>query len=255
MNEQPLQARIAPEPGAAGPSMPWSRAGAATFSNTGTGELAGELSGAAAAPREAVTHEAKTLPVYFSAISEGTMPFDVRSSDRDFAAGDQLRLIEWDVSRKAGTGRRLDRRIISLLDLPGGLIVLGLAPGPSATLAQGPQQQLTPTEPITPGLSRGIPPARELDGLPVLNLPLVARIQAQEHGLGSEIDFVDASDKARSVPERVWLITEMDALRVIDQITAERDYWKFKASESPQHRLQDLSQSSDRPTYFNKGAQ
>lgn len=44
------------------------------------------------------THDLKTLPVYFDAVTRGDKTFEVRNNYRDFQTGDILRLREWDPS-------------------------------------------------------------------------------------------------------------------------------------------------------------
>ena len=76
--------------------------------------------------REAVertrrVHELKTHPSYFRAALAGLKPFEVRKNDRDYCAGDVLRLVEWDPAREApfqNTGRAM--LVLVTYVLPGG---------------------------------------------------------------------------------------------------------------------------------------
>lgn len=53
-----------------------------------------------------MTHELKILPLYFQLVRSGAKTFEVRKNDRDFHAGDELILREWDGDY---TGRRIHR--------------------------------------------------------------------------------------------------------------------------------------------------
>lgn len=91
-------------------------------------------------------HDLKIWPQFFDALASGTKTFEVRKNDRDFRAGDLLRLREWDplycgrdpARRRCGydqlhyTGRWVERRVAYVLDdfflLAGApVVVLGLA--------------------------------------------------------------------------------------------------------------------------------
>jgi hypothetical protein len=82
-------------------------------------------------------HELKCWPDYYSAVEDGSKPFDVRKWDRPFKVGDALLLREWDPEKLDYTGRELRRNITYVLDLtylPGddiphfaGYAVLGLS--------------------------------------------------------------------------------------------------------------------------------
>ena len=53
-------------------------------------------------------HKLKTWPAYFYAVTAGTKTFEIRKNDRDFKAGDVLRLLEYDPERDEYSGRALD---------------------------------------------------------------------------------------------------------------------------------------------------
>lgn len=83
-------------------------------------------------------HDLKVWPEFFSALLDGSKPFEVRRDDRGFAVGDVLRLREWDPpipdwGVKGGyTGRECRRRVSYVLDDPDfgvspGFVVMGLA--------------------------------------------------------------------------------------------------------------------------------
>ncbi len=78
------------------------------------------------------THELKTWPEYFSAVLDGSKPFEWRSDDqvRHFAVGDVLRLREWDPVAKEYTGRECARLVTYVLreafGIPAGFVVMGL---------------------------------------------------------------------------------------------------------------------------------
>ena len=69
-------------------------------------------------------HELKTWPEWFAAVRNGSKTAEVRLDDRGYAAGDGLRLEEWDPTTREYTGRVEWRTITHVLrDHP------GLAPG------------------------------------------------------------------------------------------------------------------------------
>lgn len=77
------------------------------------------------------THELKTWPEFFEAVRDGRKTFEVRrTDDRAFAAGDVLRLREYDPATKAYTGREVACEVTYVLAgppwLPEGLAVMGL---------------------------------------------------------------------------------------------------------------------------------
>lgn len=80
------------------------------------------------------THELKTWPAYFDAVSDGTKPFELRRDDRDFSAGDILRLREYEPASGRYTGRVVEAEVSYVVrDAPHfglmpGFAVLGLAP-------------------------------------------------------------------------------------------------------------------------------
>lgn len=51
------------------------------------------------------THELKTLPEYFIKLVKGQKTFEWRKNDRDFKAGDELVLCEWNEETQKYTGR------------------------------------------------------------------------------------------------------------------------------------------------------
>ena len=58
-------------------------------------------------------HELKILPEYYSAVVSGKKRFELRKNDRDFRAGDILRLEEWDGHEY--TGRATDVMVLYIL--------------------------------------------------------------------------------------------------------------------------------------------
>lgn len=60
-------------------------------------------------------HELKTWNEYFQLIVSGDKPFELRKNDRNFLAGDELLLREFDDNTKEYTGRTLHRRITYVL--------------------------------------------------------------------------------------------------------------------------------------------
>lgn len=57
------------------------------------------------------THSLKCWPVPFAAIIDGTKTHEIRVNDRDFKAGDLLRLKEWDPETGEYTLRIITRRV------------------------------------------------------------------------------------------------------------------------------------------------
>lgn len=80
------------------------------------------------------THELKTWPAYFEAVSSGIKPFELRRDDREFAAGDLLRLREYDPDAARYTGRVVEAKVSYVVrDAPHfglmpGFAILGLDP-------------------------------------------------------------------------------------------------------------------------------
>lgn len=82
-----------------------------------------------------MVHELKTWIEYFELVMNGNKPFDLRKNDRNFLAGQELLLREWDKDTEKYTGRTLHRKITYVLGgvvgedfgLKEGYCVLGLA--------------------------------------------------------------------------------------------------------------------------------
>lgn len=79
-------------------------------------------------------HDLKTVQPYFDDLALGRKTFDVRFNDRQYQAGDDVILREWDASIDSYTGRRLAATIVYVQTadptLPGiehPFVVLGLA--------------------------------------------------------------------------------------------------------------------------------
>ena len=75
-----------------------------------------------------MTHELKTYPKYFQATREGTQPFEVRTTDRDFQVGDVLILKEWDNIKYSGReiGAVVRYVLRDFIGLREGYVALGL---------------------------------------------------------------------------------------------------------------------------------
>lgn len=58
-------------------------------------------------------HELKTLPEYFTAVSDGRKNFEIRRTDRDYKTGDSVILKEW--TGTEFTGREVKRDIRYIL--------------------------------------------------------------------------------------------------------------------------------------------
>lgn len=81
------------------------------------------------------THELKTDPIHFEAITDGRKRFELRKDDRPggFMAGDRLHLREFDrVGTKGYTGRESWESVAYVLryheGLASGYVILGLEP-------------------------------------------------------------------------------------------------------------------------------
>jgi hypothetical protein len=75
-------------------------------------------------------HALKCWPEFFSAVLDGSKPFEIRKNDRGFEVGDTLLLQEWSPSKEEYTGRSLTARISYVLNtrpwVPRGTAALGL---------------------------------------------------------------------------------------------------------------------------------
>ena len=76
------------------------------------------------------THELKTWPEYFDAVSKGVKTFEVQFNDRDFQVGDRLLLKEYSPNDKCYTGNKLHMDVTYILKVFGGLptgwVVMGI---------------------------------------------------------------------------------------------------------------------------------
>ena len=74
------------------------------------------------------THELKTRPDYFNAVSDGRKKFELRRNDRNFKIGDHILLCEWTGSDY--TGKKIKCRIDYILERYDGLdpdyVILGI---------------------------------------------------------------------------------------------------------------------------------
>ena len=74
-------------------------------------------------------HELKILPTYFTDVTIGQKPFELRKDDRDYNVGDTIKLKEWDGVKY--TGRFFFRTISYLLrncpeyGLKEGFVIIG----------------------------------------------------------------------------------------------------------------------------------
>lgn len=83
-------------------------------------------------------HILKTWPEPYSAVLDGSKPFEIRRTDRDFRVGDALELREYNPETRTYTGRWVRRKVTRLVNpgewgLPADLCVMGLAVIPFAT--------------------------------------------------------------------------------------------------------------------------
>lgn len=58
--------------------------------------------------KKTMTHQLKVWPIYFRRLADGTKKFEVRKNDRDFQAGDNLVLSEWDPETQKFTGTSIE---------------------------------------------------------------------------------------------------------------------------------------------------
>lgn len=86
---------------------------------------------------ESREHHLKTWPVYFRLVKSGAKRFEVRRDDRNFRAGDTLRLREWDPAASAYTGDVVRVRVTYVLGggqfgvEPGNVVMSIDAPSPA----------------------------------------------------------------------------------------------------------------------------
>lgn len=71
------------------------------------------------------THDLKTWPEFFEAVTAGGKTFELRKDDRGFRVGDFLRLKEWRRDAERYTGREIVTRVNYLVAGP----AFGLEPG------------------------------------------------------------------------------------------------------------------------------
>ena len=62
-------------------------------------------------------HELKTWPEAFHGTKFMGKTFEVRRNDREFAVGDELRLMEWDPTTEQYTGEEISAIVTYLIDL------------------------------------------------------------------------------------------------------------------------------------------
>ncbi len=62
-----------------------------------------------------MVHELKTWKEYFQLVASGDKPFELRKNDREFLAGHELKLMEYDKDSNTYTGRILHRKITYIL--------------------------------------------------------------------------------------------------------------------------------------------
>ena len=61
------------------------------------------------------THNLKTVQPYFDRVWEGTKTFEIRKNDRDYQAGDNVLLQEYDPMKKTYSGREVLATIMYVL--------------------------------------------------------------------------------------------------------------------------------------------
>lgn len=82
--------------------------------------------------RTTVRHDLKTWPESFSAVLGGYKKYEIRANDRDYRAGDELLLREWDPATGKYTGRYLRATVMYMthggnFGLPEDLCVMSLS--------------------------------------------------------------------------------------------------------------------------------
>ncbi len=68
-------------------------------------------------PRPKQIHYLKSWPTYYEEVLAGNKPYEIRKSDRDFAPGDDVVLLEWcpnivQISPRGYTGREVRGKIL-----------------------------------------------------------------------------------------------------------------------------------------------
>lgn len=79
--------------------------------------------------REALVHELKCWPEYYSHIEDGSKPFEIRRDDRGFKVGHVLWLKEYDPQSQTYSGRSCRKRVTYITDFGQHpeMIVMGIA--------------------------------------------------------------------------------------------------------------------------------
>lgn len=76
-------------------------------------------------------HELKTWPEYYQSVADGFKTFEVRKDDRNYKIWDYLKLMEWDPTTNAYTGRELGCAITYILRdsqfIKEGYVIMGLS--------------------------------------------------------------------------------------------------------------------------------
>jgi ribosomal protein L16/L10AE len=81
-----------------------------------------------------MVHDLKSWPIYFNAVISGIKTFETRLDDgRGFAAGDSLRLKEWDPVLEIYTGRELRVLVKYAMELD--LAKIGVVSWPIVTMS------------------------------------------------------------------------------------------------------------------------
>jgi len=75
-----------------------------------------------------ITHELKTLPMYFDPILSGEKTFEIRKDDRFFLVGDRLLLREYDVFEYTGRVLTVEVTYITAYAQQLGYVVMGIRP-------------------------------------------------------------------------------------------------------------------------------
>ncbi len=76
-----------------------------------------------------MTHELKTLPLYFDQVECGNKTFEIRKDDRGFQPQDTLLLREWTGTDYTGRSIRVAVTYITDYEQRPGYVVMGIKPG------------------------------------------------------------------------------------------------------------------------------